>query len=250
MWLNCLTPTVLKDKIVSYNHCLSGLDLRNEHHLYRSSPSLVYGGYTDHPSAVVDQICHGDIAYTEVVVDGAVENVSVSENPHLKGLLKPLALITPLTSNGRSVYFVNGVTNKQVVHLEQNECVVFLGDTPHGGTTYPKGNKIEMFPSYHMYFHSTKHPLNDELFLQYAIKEVVYNTPEFMPYLEAEQKVEGIAHMFDAMKLACHNALNMKVLENEATHNKDEDKKPVRELMDKFISDMKKISEGKFKNKK
>ena len=90
----------------------------NECHLYGIGPSFVFGGYTEHPDSVVDQICYGDIASAKVRVDGKSKTMSVIENPYLKGLLKPLSLMVPLTSKGRLIYFAEGATCKQVVHLK------------------------------------------------------------------------------------------------------------------------------------
>ena len=113
----------------------------------------------------IDQMCHGDIPSTADVnvkqKGSKFRNITVSvpKNPHLAGKLKVLSVITvivPLTPDGRTVYFVNGINHLK--SQKKSMCVVFLGDTPHGGGVtyhYHKETPLKTYPSFHTY---TLHP--------------------------------------------------------------------------------------------
>ena len=118
----------------------------NGPHLHIMEPSFLFGGHQgNHPGPMRDQIAHCDIG--SLNIDGV--EYSVSRNPRLSNHAKPCSLVIPL-EDYRDLCFYEGDYTKQNCRAFKGECIVFSGDTPHGGQTYARDECWHPSIHYHM----------------------------------------------------------------------------------------------------
>lgn len=168
----------------------------SKEHLYTRGLSLVYGGFSNRKE-LVDQMCHCDILDMTPEAGGSI---SLSENPLLENKCRPFVMMVPVTASAREIYFMDTQMRKKKVLIEQNEALLFGGNTVHGGVTYAGDEKSDLKPVLHVLFQSYYHnPDVKEDTITMFPAEIAANDPTFLRILSNEKQLEGIKHHMDVV---------------------------------------------------
>jgi hypothetical protein len=172
-----------------------------EKHLTIEDAATIYGGHSN-LHKLSDQVQHTDFA-------GDPKRGKITKNKDLVGKQTPGSIVYPLIDE-RSLYIMQGDTNKQDVTAKLNDALFFSGDVVHGGKTtkQPKRDqKLLLHPSLHVYLRSSNHQTSKEGFT--LDTDAIANVnPELLPLVHASEQVASVKKIGNRFVAASEAAMS------------------------------------------
>lgn len=174
----------------------------NQKHLSLANVAVILGGHTN-LEKVIDQMPHTDFGRDPV--KGAI-----TENEDLKGKQMPGSIVYSLLEGmDRELYFMKGNNEKEYVTVSHGKALYFSGNKVHGGKTTvkpPCGQKLNLYPSIHVYLRSSNHSNGKEEFT-IDTDVIAHTAPELLPFVKASQQHASVKKMGKAYLAAVESAM-------------------------------------------